>query len=180
MRISGLARNGCTITSWTWPYFLWAERMASSASTRSSGVSPIPIRMPVVKAIDNCPALSMVRMRRDGTLSGAFQCAPPTRSSRGLALSSINPTLTLVSRRRRRSSAPITPGLECGKSPVFSRTSSLIAARYSSVRSYPSFFRNSLASGNTRSGWSPRLNKASLHPALRPASATARTSSGSM
>lgn len=32
----------------------------------------------------------MVRMRSEGTLSGAFQCAPPGRSNRGLALSSIN------------------------------------------------------------------------------------------
>ena len=57
--------------------------MANSASTRSRGVSPMPMRMPVVKGMPSLPA------RRDGargagagTLSGAWSCACPAPSRR--------------------------------------------------------------------------------------------------
>ena len=41
-----------------------------SASMRSSRVSPIPMRMPVVKGTSSSPASSIVSSRRAGTLSG--------------------------------------------------------------------------------------------------------------
>ena len=59
----------------------------------------MPIKIPVVKAIDNLPASSIVFNRTDGTLSGAFQCAPFGRRIPALVLSSISPRLTLDSRR---------------------------------------------------------------------------------
>ena len=44
--------------------------MASRASTRSSRVSPMPTRMPVVKGMASSPAASRVARRRSGSLSG--------------------------------------------------------------------------------------------------------------
>ena len=54
--------------------FRAARESRSSESMRSSIVSPMPIRIPVVKAIESLPASSMVRRRSAGTLSGAFAC----------------------------------------------------------------------------------------------------------
>ena len=56
MGIPSLARKFCTITSWMWPWVRCRSAMAKSASTRSSGVSPMPSRMPVVNGMRSSPA----------------------------------------------------------------------------------------------------------------------------
>src|SRR5437016_8896828 len=56
------------------------SRIAAKVSTRSSGVSPIPISKPVVKGIPNLPASSIVLRRLYGGLSGALSCAAPAFS----------------------------------------------------------------------------------------------------
>ena len=45
--VSGLARKFWTMTSWIWPCSACRSQIASSASIRSSRVSPMPIRIPV-------------------------------------------------------------------------------------------------------------------------------------
>lgn len=70
MAVSGLARKFCTITSWTAPYCRAMRRISRIDSTRSSALSPIPIRIPVVKGILLREASSMVRSRTAGSLSG--------------------------------------------------------------------------------------------------------------
>src|SRR3972149_2947088 len=52
------ARKFWMMTSWMWPYRSCIARMANRESTRSSAVSPIPTRRPVVKGILNRPASS--------------------------------------------------------------------------------------------------------------------------
>ena len=111
------------------PYFSCIVRIASSESTRSSSVSPMPIRMPVVNAIARFPASSIVRNRNEGTLSGAFACGKPSRISRKLTFSSINPTLAFDSFSLSSTAPSITPGFACGSSPVRSSTNSHIAAK---------------------------------------------------
>ena len=58
------------ITSWICPNRFWVSLIAKRESTRSGQVSPMPIRIPVVKGMCNFPAPSRVRIRRDGILSG--------------------------------------------------------------------------------------------------------------
>ena len=103
--------------------------MAMSEATRSAWVSPMPIRMPVVKGMPSLPASAMVLSRRAGTLSGARSWAAPGRPSRSETLSSMIPMLTLTSRRAARSRSDMRPGLACGRSPVSSTTRSLTARR---------------------------------------------------
>ena len=55
--VFGLARKFCTITSWMWPYCSCRSRIASSDSSRSARVSPMPIRMPVVNGTASSPAM---------------------------------------------------------------------------------------------------------------------------
>ena len=43
---AGMHLKFCMMTSWMWPYRLCTRRTASSASSRSRRVSPIPIRTP--------------------------------------------------------------------------------------------------------------------------------------
>ena len=59
-----------TITSCTWPKRSPSSRIASSASSRSSRVSPMPSRIPVVKGTARSPAARIVSSRRSGRLSG--------------------------------------------------------------------------------------------------------------
>ena len=82
MRVPGLARKFCTITSCRWPCRSCSARSASSASSRSARVSPIPIRIPLVNGIRSSPASSIVSRRRAGSLSGEAQCGPPFAESR--------------------------------------------------------------------------------------------------
>ena len=70
MAVPGLGRKFWTITSCTWPHRPWDSAMAVKAVNRSARVSPIPIRMPVVKGMDRRPAASSVATRRSGVLSG--------------------------------------------------------------------------------------------------------------
>ena len=70
MGMRSLARKFWTMTSCTWPQRSCRSRMANSASTRSRGVSPIPMRMPVVKGMPSLPARPMVRRRRGRHLVG--------------------------------------------------------------------------------------------------------------
>ena len=71
MRVSGLALKFWMMTSCRWPCARCRSRSASSASIRSSRVSPMPIRMPEVKGTFALPAASSVASRSAGTLSGA-------------------------------------------------------------------------------------------------------------
>ena len=54
-----------------------SSRSASSASTRSRGVSPIPIRIPEVKGMRSSPARRIIARRVAGRLSGACSWGPP-------------------------------------------------------------------------------------------------------
>src|SRR2546427_354519 len=112
--ISDLARKFCTMTSWMCRNFSCISRMASNESMRSSIVSPIPIRIPVVNAMERFPASSMVRSRKEGTLSGALACGNPLRISRALTFASIRPTLAFenVSARLMRNGLPHADVLE--------------------------------------------------------------------
>ena len=53
-----------------WPYSACTAAMASSAETRSSGVSPIPTRIPVVNGILSSPASRSVSTLFAGCLVG--------------------------------------------------------------------------------------------------------------
>ena len=65
------------MTSCTWPCSSPSASSASSASIRSSRVSPIPMRIPLVNGIRSSPASRIVSRRRAGILSGEAQCGPP-------------------------------------------------------------------------------------------------------
>ena len=121
--------------------------MASRVSTRSSIVSPIPIKTPVVKGTRCLPAASMVPILLAGTLSGEAQCARFGPSSRSEACSSMIPCETDTRRSARTSSSERTPGLACGSSPVSSSTSRQQWARYSMVVAKPSSSSSRRASG---------------------------------
>ena len=73
--------------------------MASSASTRSARVSPMPTRMPVVNGMASSPAASRVASLRSGVLSG-----DPRWQSRSASVSSIIPWEGAVVRSRDSSS----------------------------------------------------------------------------
>ena len=105
---------------------------------RSARVSPMPIRMPVVKGTRARPAASKVASRTAGTLSGEPKCGPPRCDSRSDAVSSMMPCDTDTLRRRASHASSITPGLRCGSSPVSFSTSAADRSRYSSVDSAPS------------------------------------------
>ena len=68
--VSGLARKFCTMTSWMPPYSRLTWRIAKIESARSAGVSPMPIRMPVVNGTLLRPASWSTRSRTAGSLSG--------------------------------------------------------------------------------------------------------------
>ena len=147
MRVPGLARNFWTMHSWTLPCRSWTFRISSSVSTLSSTVSPIPIKIPVVKGTLRRPASSMVPRRLAGTLSGEAQWARFGPSRRSVACSSMVPCETETRRSTSTSSPDRTPGLACGRSPVFSSTSPQQWARYSIVVAKPISPSSSIASG---------------------------------
>ena len=95
--VPGLARKFCTITSCRWPWRSCRSRSASSASTRSRRVSPMPIRMPLVYGMARRPARSMASRRTSGSLSGEPKCGPPRCDNRALAVSSMIPCEALTS-----------------------------------------------------------------------------------
>ena len=80
---------------------------------RSSGVSPMPTRMPLVNGIFSSPAARIISSRRSGCLVGEPWWA--TRS--GLIDSSISPCEAVTSRRRSSSSRVQTPMFVCGSMP---------------------------------------------------------------
>ena len=180
MRVSGLARKFWTMTSWMWPNASCRSRIANSVSMRSSRVSPIPTRRPVVMGTDAAPARRNVSSRAAGFLSGEPWCGPPFSQSRSDALSSIRPWETDTSRKATTSSRLMTPGLRWGNRPVSSKTSRATSARYDSVVARPNASRARRAAPYRSSGLSPSVNNASLQPASAPFRATASTSSRDM
>ena len=97
--------------------------MAKIESARSAGVSPMPIRMPVVKGTLPRPASSSTRSRTAGSLSGLPKCGPPWSVNRRVAVvSSIMPMDGATGLRRWKSCQDSTPGLRWGSRPVSSRT----------------------------------------------------------
>ena len=138
MRVPGFARKFWTMTSWTWPCSSPSAFSASSASIRSSRVSPMPMRIPLVNGIASSPASRIVSSRRAGSLSGEAQCGPPLAPSRSAVVSSMIPIEAETGRSSSSSARVITPGFRCGSRPVSSRTSRAQRSRYSSVVSQPS------------------------------------------
>ena len=121
--VSGLARKFCTMTSWMPWYSRATLRMAKIESARSAGVSPMPMRMPVVKGTLQRPASSSTRNRTAGSLSGLPKCGPLLSVNRRLAVvSSIMPMEGATGLRRWKSAQLSTPGFRCGSRPVSSRT----------------------------------------------------------
>ena len=100
---------------------------------RSSRVSPMPMRIPLVNGTRCRPASAIVSRRTAGRLSGAPWCGPPGSQSRSATLSSMIPCETLTRRSAAMSSALITPGFACGSRPVSRSTSAETSARYEIV-----------------------------------------------
>ena len=146
MAMSSLTRKFWTITSWIWRCSSCRSRIAMSESTRSSRVSPMPMRMPVVQATFSSPAMRIVRRRSSGTLPGQFQCAPPFSCRRSETVSSIMPIEALTSRSETISSRSIRPWLMCGWRPVSRSTSSAISRRYDDVVVWPKRARSARTS----------------------------------
>ncbi len=96
----------------------WRSLTAASASSeaiRSSSVSPMPTRMPLVNGIRSSPAASIVLSRSAGCLLGEPACTVSIRRSE--IDSSISPCEAVTSRSRARSSGSRTPRFVCGRSP---------------------------------------------------------------
>jgi hypothetical protein len=128
MRVSGLARKFCTMTSWMPPYSLDTWRIAKIDSARSARLSPMPIRIPVVNGTLLRPASCSTRRRTAGSLSGLPKCGPPRSvNSRSAVVSSIIPIDGATGLSRWKSSQLSTPGLRCGSRPVSSSTRMAIA-----------------------------------------------------
>ena len=126
--VSGLARKFCTMTSWMPRYSRATCRIAKIESVRSASVSPIPIRIPVVKGTLLRPASSSTRSLTFGSLSGLPKCgAPFSVNSRSAVVSSIIPIDGATGLSRWKSCQDRTPGLRCGSRPVSSSTRIAIA-----------------------------------------------------
>ena len=152
--VPGLARKFWTMISWRCPWRSCSSRSASSASTRSLRVSPMPIRMPLVYGIASRPARSIASRRTSGSLSGEPKCASPRCDSRALAVSSMMPCEALTSRSASSSSSSRMPGLACGRRPVSRRTRPAQCARYA-------------ASSGSRAARAPRAPRGSAARACR-------------
>ena len=102
-----------------------SSRIASSASIRSSRVSPIPIRIPLVNGTRASPASrESSRAARAGSLSGEPKCGPPRSESRSDARLEHDPLRRgHLAQRAQRRRGVITPGFACGSRPVSSSTS---------------------------------------------------------
>ena len=90
---------------------------------RSSRVSPMPIRMPVVNGTRSSPAIRIVSSRAAGILVGRAEVRAARSHSRADALSSMMPCETDTVRSATARRASMHPGLTCGSSPVSSSTS---------------------------------------------------------
>ena len=105
------------MTSCRWPCSSPSAFSASSASIRSSRVSPIPMRIPLVNGIASSPARRIVSSRRAGILSGEAQCGPPFSPSRSAVVSSMIPIEAETGRSSSSSARVITPGIEVRQEP---------------------------------------------------------------
>mmetsp|Transcript_135294 Transcript_135294/g.289285 ORF Transcript_135294/g.289285 Transcript_135294/m.289285 type:complete len:250 (-) Transcript_135294:25-774(-) len=118
---------GWRMTSCTCPKSLATRAMASSASNRSLGASPMPTRRPVVNGICNSPACRNCSKRTLGCLLGAKRCTPPGPSKEGEVCSNIKPIDALRAFKRSISTRESGPTLVCGRRPK-SRTRSQISS----------------------------------------------------
>ena len=84
-----------------WPCRECTSASASSEAIRSSSVSPMPTRMPLVKGIRSSPAASIVSSRAAGCFVGEPACTVSIRRSD--TDSSIRPIEAFTSRSRSRS-----------------------------------------------------------------------------
>ena len=98
-----------------WPWRAWTCASAASEAIRSSSVSPIPTRMPLVKGIFSSPAAAIVSRRAAGCFVG--EPAWTVSISRSATDSSISPCEAVTSRRAASASRSITPRLVCGSIP---------------------------------------------------------------
>ena len=80
------------------PWRAWISASASSEATRSSSLSPIPTRMPLVNGIRSSPAASIASSRTAGCLVG--EPAWTVSISRSLTDSSISPCEAVTARSR--------------------------------------------------------------------------------
>src|SRR3954451_10592006 len=161
------------MTSWRWPCSACTAASASSAAIRSSGVSPMPTRMPLVNGILSSPAARIVCRRSAGSFVGDPWWA--TRSAR--VDSSMSPCEAVTPRSRARSSRLRAPRFVCGSRPRSSARSQH-QTTYATKSSKPSPRRRSLTPG-TLSGTSPVRTSSSLTPRRAALSMSRSTSSGS-
>ena len=103
------------MTSCRWPWRSCNSASAASDAIRSSSVSPIPTRIPLVNGILSSPAASIVAIRCAGCLVGEPACT--VSMSRSATDSSISPCDAVTARNRDRSARPSTPRLVWGSSP---------------------------------------------------------------
>src|SRR4051794_21258774 len=161
------------MTSWRWPCSACTAASASNAAIRSSGLSPIPTRMPLVNGILSSPAARIVSRRSAGSFVGEPWWA--TRSAR--VDSSMSPCEAVTPRSRARSSRLRAPRFVCGSRPRSSARSQH-QTTYATKSSKPSARRRSLTPG-TLSGRSPVRTSSSLTPRRAALSISRSTSSGS-
>ena len=138
---------------------------------RSSGLSPIPTRIPLVNGMRSSPAARIVSRRTAGCLVGE----PWWTTSSGLTDSSIRPCEAVTSRSRPSSSADSAPRLVCGSMPR-SIARSQAQATYETKSACPYSLSRSRTSAFT-SGFSPVSTSSSLAP-RREASSSRRSTSG--
>ena len=98
-----------------WPCRALSSASCSSDAIRSSSLSPMPTRIPLVNGIFSSPAAAIVSIRTAGCLVGEPACT--VSISRSDADSSISPCEAVTSRSRARSARSSTPRLVCGSSP---------------------------------------------------------------
>src|SRR3954453_22995006 len=161
------------MSSWRWPCSAWTAASASSAAIRSSVVSPMPTRMPLVNGIFSSPAARIVSRRSTGSFVGEPWWA--TRSER--VDSSMRPCEAVTARRRARSSRLSAPRFVCGSSPRSSARSQH-QTTYATKSANPSARRRSLTPG-TLSGTSPVRTSSSFTPRRAALSTSRSTSPGS-
>ncbi len=105
-RPRGRSSCGCgtkfwRITSWMWPWRSLTSASASSEAIRSSSVSPIPTRIPLVNGIRSSPAASIVSQALAPGASSASRRGPSP---------SVAPRSTRASAPARRSPLAAGPG----------------------------------------------------------------------
>ena len=155
-----------------WPCSACTSASASSAATRSSGVSPIPTRMPLVNGIRSSPAARIVSSRRSGCLVGE----PRWTSRSGFTDSSIRPCDAVTSLSRASSSRESAPRLVCGSSPRSSARSQAHATY--DVKSGCPYSASRAATSGLTSGRSPVSTSSSFELRLTASSSIPSTSSG--